>query len=341
MVVRSWSSRGFAVVAQGAATSVALWAWAGAPEPCHAQSRERPEVLDAAGPPSRPGLSHRDLEGNIEVLVAGAEPTDVTSVEPFESQLAWAYATRWQFETPVAPRRWYVGLAHDVAAASVPSGPTPGSGGSTLLLGNPEVWGRGLWSSEHGLAAGGGCGLVLPVPRTFSTLEQEVVRAVRVVRPWDYGHFQDLTVTVRPFFDLRHVTGPVVLEMRQGLDLALLLRDRRAAENRYDLSALLSLYGGVRPLRWLTVGLELQELYTLTADVSSPACPPPCDRQRASVALSPLVVAQLERISLGASVLFPLATPLRAEVSSFVGGRLHLNFALPSLGTGGGSANGP
>jgi len=294
-----------------------------------AQSREHLEVLDAEGPPSRPGLSHRHLEGNIEVLVAGAEPTDVTSVEPFDGQLAWAYATRWQVEAPVAPRRWYLGLAHDVAAASVPSGPTPGSGGSTFVLGNPELWGRGLWSSELGLAAGGGCGLVVPVPRTFSDLEQEVVRAVRAIRPWDYAHFQDLTVTVRPFFDLRHVIGPVTLQMRQGIDLSLLLRDRRDAENRYDINALLSLYGGVRAVSWLSLGLELQELYALTADVSSPGCPAPCDERRASVALSPIVAAHLGRITLGASVLLPLSTPLRAEVDSFVAGRLHLNFAVP------------
>jgi hypothetical protein len=294
-----------------------------------AQTPGRTQVLDAEGPPSLPGLAHRDVEGRIEVMVAGAEPTDVTSVEPFEGQLAWVYATRWQVEFPLAQRRWYFGLAHDWAAASVPSGPTPGSGGSTWVLGNPELWGRGIWSSQLGLAAGGGCGLVLPLPRTFSGLEQEVVRAARVIRPWDYGHFQDLTMTARPFFDLRHAVGPVTLQMRQGLDVSVLLRDQRDLENRYDLSALVSLFAGVRALRWVSLGLELQELYAITADVSSPGCPAPCDGHRATVTLAPIVAANLGRISLATSVLLPLSTPLRAEVASFVAGRLHLTFALP------------
>jgi hypothetical protein len=285
-------------------------------------------VLDADGPPEQPGLSHRDFAFNFEYTVASAEPTDVVSDAPIQDQRAFAYAARWLGEYPIVPRFWFAGATADVAAASVPSSSAEGTGGSTLVLGNPELWGRGLWASRSGLGAGGGLGIVLPVPRTFSTLESEVVRAIRVVRPWDASHFQDMTITVRPFFDVRHVTGPVTLQMRQGVDVGVLLRDRSEAENRYDLTALGSLYVGVRTIRQLTLGMAVHETYQITRDLTSPSCISPCDQNRATVTLSPSIRLRLQRLSPSISVLLPLSTPLRAEVASYFAARLHLNFGL-------------
>ena len=113
---------------------------------------------------------------------------------------------------PVVPRRWYVGVAHDVATASVPRV------GKAFFIGNPEVWARGLWSSTRGLSSGGGFGFVLPIPRTLSEDESTGQRTVRVVRPWDAAYFTDLTLTFRPWFDIRHVTGRFIFQFRQGID---------------------------------------------------------------------------------------------------------------------------
>ncbi len=285
----------------------------------------RRAILDADGPPSLPGLSHQDLAFNFEYTLARAEPTDVVSYEPLEDAHAYAFTVRWLVEMALAERAWYLGLSHEVAAASVPSGKTPGSGGNTLVLANPELWARGLWSSRTGLSAGGGLGIVVPVPRTFSSLESEVVRAIRVISPWDFPHFQDLTLTGRPFFDIRLVTGPVTIQMRQGVDFSVLVRERGDNENRYDIQALSGLYVGVSTIEQLTLGLEVQEVYQLTADVSSPACLAPCDKHRSQVTLSPSLRLRLPRLSPALSVLLPLSTPLRGEVASYFAARLHLD----------------
>ncbi len=305
--------------------STAARAASGAEPPGDELPARRRAKFDAAGPPSIPGLSHREWVLNIEYTAASAEPTDVISYEPLKDARAYAFAVRWLLETAIAPRAWYIGLSHNMAAASVPAGRTPGSGGNTLVVGNPELWARGLWSSRSGLSAGGGLGVVIPVPRTFSSLESEVVRAIRVIRPWDFPHFQDLTLTGRPFFDIRLVTGPVTIQMRQGVDFAVLVRDRADNENRYDIQALSSLYVGVSTIEQLTLGLEVQEVYQLTADVSSPSCLAPCDQHRSQVTLSPSLRLHLPRLSPALSVLLPLSTPLRGEVASYYAARLHLD----------------
>ena len=152
------------------------------------------------------------------------------------------------------------------------------------------------------------------------------MRAIRVVRPESFTHFQDMALTARPFFDIRHVTGPVTLQMRQGVDFSILLRDRdRGSENRYDLTALATAYVGVRALEPLTLGLEMAEIYQITADTSSPSCASPCDQHRIQITLAPIVRLHLPRLSPSLSLLFPLSTPLRAEVASYFAARLHLD----------------
>ncbi len=304
------------------------------PEPAEveiAAERRLGTLLDRQAQPDQPGLSHRGVAFNFEYLVASAEPTDVTSVRPIQDARAYAYAVRWLVDVPLSPRRWFVGLSSDVAAASVPSGETAESGGSTLVFGNPVLWGRGLWSSESGLSAGGGIETVIPIPRTYSLLESEVVRVVRVVRPLSYANFLDQTITARPFFDLRHVTGPVTLQMRQGIDFSLLLRDRGDNENRYDLTAYLSAYAGVEALRALDIGLELSEVYQITSDVSSPDCVAPCDQHRAQLTLSPVLRFRLPPLFPTLSALFPVSTPLRSEVASYWAVRLHMNVLFGDL----------
>jgi hypothetical protein len=282
------------------------------------------EVLDADGPPSIPGLSHRDWAFDFEYMVAGAEATDIVSYQPIESGNAYAYAAHWLVEAPLSQRIWYAGATGGIGAASVPSGTTPGSGGSTQVLANPEAWIRGLWSSQVGLGAGGGLGVVIPVPREYNTLEAEVVRVIRVVRPADFQRFRDMGLSGKPFFDIRYVAGPVSLQMRQGVEASVLLRERDDDENRYDLTAFASAYLGVAPFEQLVLGLELAEVYQLTADVETPQCVAPCDQNRVAITISPSLRVRLPPLSPALSFIIPLSTPLRGEVDSYVAGRLHL-----------------
>lgn len=287
-----------------------------------ADDRER--ALDVEGPPPAPGLSHRGLAIDAEYTIASSQPTDVTSYEPIRAGRAYAYAGRVAIEWALADRRWFVGVASEMAATGIPPGATPGSGGVAAIAGNPEIWMRGLWSSRLGLAAGGGLGLVLPLPRSFGATETESVRAVRVVRPWADPHYEDRALTVRPFLDIRHVVGPVVLQLRQGIDVALRVRPLGPSENRVDMAALASVYAGVRIARPVTLGLELHEVYQLTEDVASPSCADPCDRHRVQFTLAPSVRFTWRHVTPTVSVLVPLSSPLRAEVASYVAARVHL-----------------
>lgn len=299
--------------------------------PRGAVAAERQPGIDAEGPPPTPGLSHRGLTVDTEYTIASARPTDPTSGQPIADGRAYSYAARIAAEWALVPRHWFLGAASELAAANVPPGSAPGSGGSAAVFGNPELWARAIWISRVGLAAGGGLGLVLPLPRSFDTAEAEAVRAVRVVRPWSLPHFDDLTLTARPFLDMRHVVGPVVLQLRQGIDVGLRLRDVEGGENRIDLTALTTVYAGVEVAKPVTLGLEVHEVYPLTEDVSSPSCLPPCDQHRSQFTLAPSVRLAFRTVSPTASVLLPLSTPLRAEVASYYATRVHLGarIALP------------
>lgn len=294
-----------------------------------AHAAERRPGIDEEGPPPAPGLSHRGLAIDAEHTIASAAPTDVGTRSPIDSARATAHSARLAVEWAVAPRRWFVGAAFEAGAASLPSGTTPGSGGRAAVFGNPEVWTRALWTSRVGLAAGGGLGLALPLPRTFDGDELEAVRAIRVVRPWSDPSFQDRALTLRPFLDIRHVVGPVVLQLRQGLDVTVHVRDLATSENRVDLSALASVYAGVRVARPLVLGLEVHEAYQLTEEVATPQCPPPCDRLRVQFTIAPSVRLLFRHVTPTVSLLLPLSTPLRADVSSYFAARLHVGARVP------------
>ncbi len=320
----SWRSgvRAAAVVGAGLVASVAREASA---------SEDRRPGLDAEGPPPAPGLSHRGFALDVEYTIASARPTDVVPLEPSRAGRAYGYSGRIAAEWAVAERRWYVGIASELGAARVPPGSAPGSGAQAAVFGNPEIWTRGLWTSRVGLAAGGGLGVVLPLPRSFDPGEVEAVRTVRVARPWSDALFQDRALTARPFLDIRHVVGPVVLQLRQGLDVSVRLRPLAERENRVELAALASVYAGVRVARPVVLGLELDEVYQLTADVATPTCPEPCDRFRVQFTLAPSVRLEWRNVTPTFSMLFPLSSPLRSEVESYVAARFHLGarIALP------------
>jgi hypothetical protein len=275
-------------------------------------------VLDAPAPPTLPALAHRELVLRVEHTVAAIEPA---SRPPSGDGRAVTWQVHTEIEHPVARRTWYVGLAQDLASAAM-----PGVGRATLF-GNPELWGRGVWSSVLGLSSGGTLGVVLPVPRAPTPVESEALSTLRTVRPWDVAYFLDTTLTFRPSYDIRHVVGGFIIQMRQGLDVSIPLKSTSAPtpflpaakENPIDLTARATLYLGYRLERFVGVGLEVWEVYQITADVP--------DDKRAAIALSPSVRLLLGRVAPAFSLLVPLSTPLRGEASSYVAGRVNVDFA--------------
>lgn len=275
------------------------------------------DVLDAPAPPTLPALAHANLGYTFEYTAAFIEPNDPTSSK------AYAWFVHNEIEQPIVSRKWYIGLANDVAAASVPGV------GRAIVVGNPEVWGRGVWSSALGLSSGGGLGTVLPVPRSLDPYQSEVLRTVRVVRPWDVAYFNDLTLTFRPWLDIRYVTKRLIVQLRQGIDWSIALSDDpptcvkapcdpKPPAGRTDITARLTLYAGYRATRAVGLGLELWEVYQVTADLP--------DDKRAAFAISPSVRFILPYVQPALSALFPIATPLRGDVASYYALRFNVGF---------------
>jgi len=292
-------------------------ALAGGPEPAPTTAADdaKQAVLDAPAPPTLPALAHRDLTFTFEYTAAV-----IQTKGDDRSGDAFAYFAHTDWEYPIVPRSWFVGLANDLASAAVPGV------GTAFLLGNPEISGRGVWSSVRGLSSGGGLGVVLPVPRTLSPVEDEVLRTVRTVRPWDLASFSSLTLTFRPWIDIRHVTGGLIFQLRQAVDWSINLKGPTGTETASgskpratDFTARLTFYMGYRLSEAIGIGIEMWEIYEVTKDL-------PNDDNRATFALSPSIRFMLPRVQPAVSFLFPLATPLRGDVASYYAARFNIGF---------------
>ncbi len=300
-----------AVVALAARLAAALGA--APPPPPVALPEEEESVFDAPAPPTLPALTRRDLTFTFEYTAARIEPEQSSAGG---GAPAYAWFSHAEAELPLVPRKWFLGAAHDVASAAVPGV------GRGVLFGSPELWGRGVWSSVRGLASGGGLGVVVPVPRDIWREGGEVLRTARTVRPWDAAYFNDMTLAFRPWFDMRHITGPFIFQLRQGIDWSLVVGDLEPHERRTDIAARAAFYFGVRASRSVGLGLELWEVYQLTAEVD--------DDERAAFAISPSVRFILPLVQPALSVLLPIATPLRGEVESYYAARLNVGFTFPT-----------
>jgi hypothetical protein len=291
-----------------------------------AAAEDREAVLDAPAPPTLPALAHPSLTYTFEYTAASIDPKTQLS----RGGRASAWFAHNEVEMPLQSRKWYLGAAHDIAAGAVPGV------GHGLSFGNPEIWGRGLWSSVVGLSSGAGLGVVLPLPRNPSEVDSEVLQTVRVVRPWDAAYFNDRVLTVRPWFDIRHIVGRFIFQLRQGLDVTVALRalhhgEQRLptpgggsflhvvpTEHRSDFVARATLYLGFRATKEIGLGLEFWEVYQVSADID--------DDKRASVTMSPSIRFMLGRVAPALSVLLPLTTPLRGEAASYYAARLAVAF---------------
>jgi hypothetical protein len=280
-----------------------------------ARAQDRTSTLDAPAPPDLPALAHATLSDTFEVTVAGIEPAGGHG-------RAYAFFLHDELEYPLISRAWFLGAAHGVVSGAVPGV------GHDFFPGSPELWTRGLWSSLAGFSAGGGLGVVLPIPHALSPSATTIFETVRVVRPWDAATFTDRVLTLRPWLDIRHVVWRFVLQLRQGLDVGIAVRSLNPNENRAEYVSRTTLYVGFRIAQPVNIGLEAWEVYQISADLCG-AAQHPCfdDDKRAAFSLSPSVRLMLGRVEPAFSVLFPIATPLRGEAASYWAARVNVGFA--------------
>ena len=261
-------------------------------------------IPDYAAPPSIPDLTHRALWVGLEQNFASVKPhpgADGSAPRAFGS------LTRLEGELSLVSRRWYVGLAEEMAWAKPPGDTT------RALLGYPEIWTRAVWASRAGLTYGGGLSLVIPVfHRAPDSAAAIVAEGVRVVRPWDFAAFADNTFTATPFLDARVVDGSVTFQLRQGLGFQDLVAAARLPQA--NLTSRTTLFLGYRPIDEIGLGLELWEVYFISANVP--------DYQRAVFAISPSIRLMTRALQPALSVIMPFDRPLYDRVESYWAARL-------------------
>lgn len=284
-----------------------------------------PENLpDAPSPPSLPDLTHRALYASFETTQASVLPNNVNGVPQGR---VLGSITRLEGELAIdSRRRFFAGAGEEVAISGLGSG--------TLLPSYPELWGRAVWASRAGLAYGGGLGFVLPVfSRPPNTEAAAAARIARVVKPWSFALFSDNTFTARPFLDARVIDGSVTLQLRQSFELQGLVADARLPTR--SLVSRTTLYVGYQPIKPLGFGMEVTEVYFISAsrvcvaDVpkgseSSPAAAgteSPCttltDDLRAAFVVSPSVRFLIRDFQPALSAIVPFGQTLLGEARTF------------------------
>lgn len=261
---------------------------------------------DHPAPPSIPDLTHRGIWLGLEQTFASIKPKDAIT-GPQDRSFAWL--GRAEVETTVgSSRRFFAGLATESAY-----GKPPGGTDGRVLAGYPELWGRAVWSDRTGLSYGGGLALVVPAwRRGASSADAAVSEGVRVVRPWDFPAFADNTFTGTPFLDARVVDGRVTMQLRQGFSFQGLVAEARIPS--VNLVSRTTLFLGYQPIDEIGLGLEVWEVYFLSADLP--------DNQRAAFALSPSVRLLTRTFQPALSLLVPYDRPLFDRVESYWAVRL-------------------
>ena len=262
---------------------------------------------DAPAPPTLPDLTHRGIAAGLELTIASVKGNADAS-----GARNAAYLERLEAEWAVAQRRWFVGIAHEAAVGSAVE-----TGSRRFLVGNPEVWGRGVWASAAGLAFGAGLGVIPPLTHLpDDSTSADVERQVRVVRPWDWPYFASSTLTLRPAFDVRAIDGRVLLQVRQGIDWSIPTQGASPT-----LTSRTTVYAGYRVAEPIGLGIEAWEVYAISSDQVQ-------DDRRAFYAVSPSVRLMTRMLQPAISAIVPVDKPLFGVVDSFWAVRLDFTLVL-------------
>jgi hypothetical protein len=269
------------------------------------------QLPDAPAPPTLPDLTHRAWSLALDTTLARVVPNKLA--DGTQQAAVGVWLERLEVETAISNRRWYVGLAHEAAG-----GRNTGDKSATVVMSNPEIWGRALWASRAGLAYGGGLGIVPPLVRHDPDSGGAAIQStVRIVRPWDFPIFADRTLTFRPFVDVRSIDGAVMLQLRQGIDISAQTSDVASLTPKTNLASRTMFYIGYRPLDQLGFGLELTEVYFIKATGVA-------DDERAAFTVSPSVRWMSKVVQPAVSMLFPIDRPLFHAARSYWAAQLTL-----------------
>ncbi|PIE06067.1 MAG: hypothetical protein CSA75_01465 [Sorangium cellulosum] len=271
------------------------------------------QLPDAPLPATLPDLTHRGVAALAAFTFASVKLPLQLNGKAYER--VGLTTEQIEVETALANRRWYAGISQAFAQGGTLSGDE-----GAALVSNPEIWGRALWASRAGLAYGGGFGLVLPIIDHEQQRGPSVKGTMRVVHPWDFPLFSGRALAFRPYIDVRVIDGPILLQLRQGMDVLRSFSDEEKISET-TLTSRTTLYLGYRPFDSFGGGLELWEVYFVRA-------PGVADNQRAVFSVSPCLRWMTPVVQPAISGLFPIGTPLFNQAESYWALRLSLGLVL-------------
>jgi hypothetical protein len=139
--------------------------------------------------------------------------------------------------------------------------------------------------------------------------------------------FFDRRVTARPWLDLRVGRHKFIVQLRQGLDVALRSGVPSGASANaafagkvgdIEMISITALYLGWQPTPEVAIGVEAWDVYLLKTQL------PVSDRDRTVFALSPGFRMFYKWVEPGVSLLLPIGAPLLGAVDNYVALRIDL-----------------
>jgi hypothetical protein len=238
-------------------------------------------------------------------------------------------ALRLAYEMPLLQSPWYLGAAYEGAIGH------DHAGSAHAVLGNPEIWVRGVWNATYGLSFGGGFSLVIPtksyVP-TDGSATTDLAYAAITSRGWDRALFDPDNATLRPFLDIRLVTGPITVQYRQALEVATDFGDVS-----FRFAAVGTLYWGIRFSKLVTAGVSIIEYYRLEPNIADDA------RPYFAVGAHVVIETKFWKPSVGLmtnigsplNALSQIGAPIGIAPASFIGVHFSLDFPFHGVTIGG------
>lgn len=282
------------------------------PSHAFAQSQDKLER-----PPTLPDLGHPFADITVEHTFAGVA---LDGNPPRKTEVS---LHRLSFDVPLVAHRWYLTGAWGVALGTSSTGSTAGAPT------NAEIGLRAIWTTITGLGFGGGIAIVAPTSSVAGSSPAAIVLGeAAAIRAWDRPMFEPETFAIRPYVDVRTVTGRFTVQFRQMLDMIASGQSAIPIEESYRIAAVATVYVGFRFADWLAAGAELVERYDMDSTTK--------DDDRARFAVTGSLRAMTRFVQPAISVTTGLGSPLNAfstigapfdrSPASFVAVRLAFTF---------------
>lgn len=296
---------------------------------------EREQVRTLPSPFVLPDSSHPSLDAGVDTLVGHLVPDVPRPDDAVVSQ------TRIFAEGSVLPCRLFLGLLYPFAMGMPPDGGLAPGGeegrgaGVRTMPGNVEGHVRVVFPLPTSLEIGFMLAAVAPTA-TFERdhASRSAALAASSLDPTNMVYFLPGRVTLRPAADLRVVRGPLVVQVRHGIDVMI----DGAGIDTVKLAGRLLGHVGYRVSPSVELSLEASQLYLLSSDekVDVPAdasagtkaeaafadCYRVTDGRCSFISVGPGVRWAAGDVDVGASLVTNLGEPLSPAAVGFLGLRL-------------------